>query len=70
MNAQHLLNQHIQTPIHKYHNKYSLLFLIHDMGMFMKGSIEGEKKKKTKKKNEKKKKPQRGNLEQTRDKIK
>jgi hypothetical protein len=30
------------------------------MGMFMKGSIEGEKKKK----------PQRGNLEQTRDKIK
>jgi hypothetical protein len=46
LNAQHLLNQHIQTPIHSHHNKYSLPSLFNDVWLFIKGAKKDKNKQK------------------------
>jgi hypothetical protein len=49
INVYHLLNAHIQTPMHRYHKKYSFFSRILDVWLFMKGA-QGVKKSIKKKK--------------------
>ncbi len=43
INVYHLLNEHIQTPMHRYHNKYSFFSHILDVWLFMKGAYKQNK---------------------------
>jgi hypothetical protein len=47
----YLLNQHIQTPIHIHHNKYSFYFFIHNVSVYERCKGVPKKKKKRKEKN-------------------